>query len=138
VAGEVVVLVSGSLIAIVCVYVAAIPIPRFLHRYFIPAQYERVAARYGLKRGRWEPIDVWEDRIWRMTERRLDTSEALTNEASTLGLIRYFPPGQRPSMPAGVTWTTGIDFARWQPFVVWLPDEHPLAGDFRLAHGVIR
>lgn len=125
---------TASLVVSSAICAGAIAAARAFHRYCLPAQYENVGKRYGLKRARWEPINVWEDRIWRVTERRLDTSEALTNEALAAGSISYFPPRQRPPMPAGVTWTTGIDFACGLPFVVWLPDEHPIAAAFRAAH----
>lgn len=117
-----------------CLCIGAMLLASTFHKYCQPAQYEDVGKSYGLKRRRWEPVSAWEDRIWQATKRRLDTSDALMYAAFAAGLIVYFPPRQRPTMPAGVTWTTGVDFACGLPFVVWLPNEHPLAVAFRAAH----
>lgn len=94
---------SVALIAVVAA-VASYVIPNIVCKYFSPAQCEHVGSRYGLKRAKWEPIRAWEARIWRATERRLDTADRLMDAAINAQSIHYFPPGQRPKMPDGVTW----------------------------------
>lgn len=128
---------SLTMFAEVALFVAGVLLWGWWARYKASSDHEDLARCYGLVRASGESLSAWERRIFLANREACDSSKALVDEAQQLGLFRTFPPRQRPSMPEGVTWTTGIAFypTHWEPYIAWLPNTHPLAVRYRLAKG---
>jgi len=118
-----------------------VALPSWLWERYKPIPWaNEMGDEFGLNRFRWEPGDRWIKRVMDGHSRAVAVARALVDEAERVGTFTYFPPYCRPAIPDGVTWTTGIAFfAKGHiPYVAWLPNAHPLAVEYRKAHGKVR